>query len=491
MALLEMKGIKKSFFGVEVLHDVDFKLKAGEVHALIGENGAGKSTLMKVLMGEYIPESGEIYLEGEKKNIPSPSAALALGISKVHQELSPVLDMTVSDNIFLGKEKQKFGFVHEKKQEEHARELFEQLGLALEPSAYMRELSVAETQMVEIAKAVSFNCKVLILDEPTTAITNVEIEKLFEIIRLLKRRGVGIIYISHKLEELYEISDSITVLRDGNFILSDKIENIPKQKLIRAMVGREITDLFPKVRTEIGDVLLEAREISRKGEFSDISFSLHRGEILGLSGLMGAGRTEICLALFGVNRLDAGHVIVEGKEVLIKRPSDAIRQKLALITEDRKQQGLNLIGTVQDNILSVIQRKITKFGFIKKKESRILAEEMVKRLHIKVYSPNQLVSNLSGGNQQKVVIAKWNLSEPDILIFDEPTRGVDIGAKAEIYKLISEFASQGKAVIMVSSEMPEIIGMCDRVLVLHEGRLTGELMRDEMTQEGIMNLATG
>ena len=490
MELLEMKNIRKSFFGVEVLHGVDFKLKAGQVHALIGENGAGKSTLMKVLMGEYIPDGGEVFLGGKQVNILSPSMALSLGINKVHQELSPVLDMTVTDNIFLGKEKSRKGFVRKKEQEKEAGEIFARLGLSLDPSAYMRDLSVAETQMVEIAKAVSFNCKILILDEPTAAITNLEVEKLYEIIRLLKKRGVGIIYISHKLEELYEIADSVTVLRDGNFIMSDSMLAVPRQKLIHAMVGREIKDLFPERRANPGDVILEARHISRKKEFQDVSFSLRRGEVLGLSGLMGAGRTEICMALFGASRLDGGQIMLYGREASIRKPKDAIRQKIALITEDRKLQGLNLIGTVQDNILSVVQKRISTLGFVRKKESERLALDMVSRLQIKVHSLRQHISNLSGGNQQKVVIAKWSLSEPEIIIFDEPTRGVDIGAKAEIYKLMNEFAEQGKAVIMVSSEMPEIIGMCDRVLVLHEGKLKGELLKSEMTQENIMNLAT-
>lgn len=487
--LLQMKNICKSFFHVEVLHHVDFDLRAGEIHALIGENGAGKSTLMKVLMGEYAPDEGEILLEDQVHIIPNPSVALSLGISKVHQELSPVRDMTVADNIFLGREIKKAGFVESRKQIKKTKELFANLGLSIDPNKLMRELSVAETQMVEIAKAVSFNCKILILDEPTTAITSVEIVKLFEIVRLLREKGVGIVYISHKLEELYEISDRITVLRDGSKILTDDIKNVPHDKLIHAMVGREITDMFPKINVEIGQKVMEVRHISRKKEFEDISFDLHAGEVLGLAGLMGAGRTEVCRALFGASRLDSGEVRINGEKVSFRNPRQAIQHKMAMITEDRKLQGLNLIGSVEDNMVSVIQRQNTKFGFVRERALRKKAEAMKEKLHIKVHSLSQKVSGLSGGNQQKVVIAKWGLTEPEIIIFDEPTRGIDVGAKTEIYKLIGEFASQGKAVLMVSSEMPEILGLCDRVLVLHEGKLTGSLTREEMTQEKIMTLA--
>ncbi|MBC8536912.1 sugar ABC transporter ATP-binding protein [Feifania hominis] len=491
MSLLTLNRMKKSFFGVEVLHSVDFTLEAGEVHALIGENGAGKSTLMKLLMGEYRPDGGEIVLDGTPVKIGSPAEALRHGIAKVHQELSPILDMSVADNLFLGRESKRFGLVREGDQLRRARELFEKLGLTLDPRRLMRELSVAETQMVEIAKAVSYDSRVLILDEPTSAITHVEVEKLFSMIRLLKSRGVGIIYISHKLEELYEISDRITVLRDGSHVLTDDTKSLPKPKLINAMVGRELTELYPRTKNEVGTPLLEVRELTRAGEFRNVSFTLRRGEIVGLAGLMGSGRTEICMALFGAARPDAGEILLDGRPVRLRRPADAISKGIALISEDRKREGLNLQGSVADNILGVVQRRYARAGFLDGRRSRGAVQQMVEEFRIKVHEVGQSVSNLSGGNQQKVVVAKWKLTQPDILIFDEPTRGVDVGAKAEIYRIINGFAQQGKAVLMVSSEMPEIIGMCDRVLVLHAGRLTGELTGERITQQEIMKLASG
>lgn len=489
MELLKMKSIRKAFFGVEVLHDVDFELRKGEVHALIGENGAGKSTLMKVLMGEHPAEKGEVYINGKAMKFSSPSDALKNGVAKVHQELSPILDMSVSDNIFLGREIKRLFFVNQKEQNRRTKELFDSLGLDINPSLLMKELSVAETQMVEIAKAVSFDSQILIFDEPTSAITNVEVDKLFEIIRKLTEKGVGVIYISHKLDELYEIADRITVLRDGSMVLTSDIENLNKQQLINAMVGRELTELYPRTVNEIGEPLLSVEGLCKKGQFSDISFHVNRGEILGLAGLMGSGRTEVCMAIFGATRADKGTVSVDGRRVSIKKPINAIQLKMALITEDRKLEGLNLTSSVEENILGVMQRRLAKCGFILRRKSRANAQSMIGKFNIKIHSLSQLVSNLSGGNQQKVVIAKWSLTEPDIFIFDEPTRGVDVGAKAEIYKIINELASQGKAILMVSSEMPEVIGMCDRVLVMRNGRLAGELPGGQITQENIMKLA--
>jgi len=491
MTLLEMKGMRKSFYNVEVLHGVDFNLHRGEVHALIGENGAGKSTLMKLLMGEYVPDGGEIRIDGEPVRFSSPADALRRGVSKVHQELSPIRDMTVAENLFLGRESNRWGFVKGKNQEARARTLFDKLSLAIDPGLPMRKLSVSQTQMVEIAKAVSFESKILILDEPTSAITSIEVERLYSTIRLLREQGVGIIYISHKLEELYEISDRITVLRDGSFVCTNKTESLPRQRLIHAMVGRELTDLYPKTDNRIGEPVMRVEGYTQKGRFRNVSFTLHSGEILGLAGLMGSGRTELCMALFGAERVDSGTMWLGDKAVRIRWPSDAINRKIALIPEDRKHQGLNLQASVQDNMIAVVQRRYSKYGFLRFKKAKRSTEDMVDKLQIKVHSTAQPVTNLSGGNQQKVVVGKWRLTDPDIIIFDEPTRGVDVGAKAEIYKIINDFAHQGKAVLMVSSEMPELIGMCDRVLVLRQGIIAGELSGEEIQQHKIMELATG
>ena len=484
-----MSSIRKAFFGVEVLHGVDFELKEGEVHALVGENGAGKSTLMKILMGEFLPDCGEIALNGTIMSFKTPRDALNNGISKVHQELSPILDMTVAENIFLGREPNKAGFVLTKKLIDQTTEAALELGLQIDPKKLMRQLSVAETQMVEIMKAVSYGSRILILDEPTSAIALAEAQKLMEIIEVLRKRGVGIIYISHKLDEVFQIADRLTILRDGNFVKCADIEDIQKHELINLMVGRELTDLFPRTENKRGEALLAVKNLSRKNEFEDISFDVHRGEILGLSGLMGSGRTELCMTIFGAKKPDCGRVLISGAEVRIKNPSDAIKNRIALVSEDRKQEGLNLKASVEDNLLSVVQSRYARYGFVRRAICDSYAENMISMFQIKVHSKKQMVSNLSGGNQQKVVIAKWRLTDPEIIIIDEPTRGIDVGAEAEIYRIINEFAQQGKAILMVSSEMPELIGMCDRVLVMRKGKIAGELTKDQITQEEIMRLS--
>ncbi len=489
--LLDMQNISKSFGTNRVLQNVRFDLNSGEVHALIGENGAGKSTLMKILMGIYTADSGNIKIFGKDTVFSGPSQALNAGVAMIHQELNPILDMSVAENIFMGKEKRKGVFADKKGQEKEAAKYLEMLGVHISPSKLMRTLDVSQMQMVEIAKTLSYGARIIIMDEPTSAITDSEVERLFQNIEKLKRQGIGIIYISHKMDELFKIADRITVLRDGQYVLTSGINDITPQQLIRSMVGREINEIYPEHKSSAGQVLLSVRHAGRKGEFKDISFDLHSGEKLGIAGLMGAGRTELVMALFGATKLNEGEVEVEGKPVELKSPADAIRHRIALVTEDRKFYGLNLMASVEDNIVSVIEKKISRGGFYNKRKGKRCAEEMINKLNIKVTSPKQLTGNLSGGNQQKVVLAKWLLNDPDIIIFDEPTRGIDVGAKAEIYKIIEDLACDGKGIIVISSEMPELIGLSHRMIVLHEGEMTGTLERDELIQENIMTLASG
>ena len=489
--LLDMQNISKSFGTNRVLQNVHFDLNNGEVHALIGENGAGKSTLMKILMGIYTADSGNIKIHGRETAFSGPSQALNAGVAMIHQELNPILDMSVAENIFMGKEKRKGVFTDKKGQEKEAAKYLEMLGVHISPSKLMRTLDVSQMQMVEIAKTLSYGAKIIIMDEPTSAITDSEVERLFQNIEKLKKQGIGIIYISHKMDELFKIADRITVLRDGQYVLTSSINDITPQQLIRSMVGREISEIYPEHKSTAGKVLLSVRHAGRKGEFNDISFDLHSGEKLGIAGLMGAGRTELVMALFGATRLTEGEIVVEGEKVDLKSPADAIRHRIALVTEDRKFYGLNLMASVEDNIISMIEKKISSCGFYNKRKGKRYAEEMINKLNIKVTSPKQLTKNLSGGNQQKVVLAKWLLNDPDIIIFDEPTRGIDVGAKAEIYKIIEDLACEGKGIIVISSEMPELIGLSHRMIVLHEGEMTGTLERNELIQENIMTLASG
>lgn len=488
--ILRMKGVVKSFSGVEVLHGVDLSLNEGEVLALVGENGAGKSTLMKILMGIEQPDSGEIFLNGVKTIIPGPAHALALGIAMIHQELNPVPEMTVAENIFLGREVNRFGFVSRREQERLTEAWLQKLRLRIPPATRMRDLSISQTQMVEIAKALSLNSKILIMDEPTSAITQQEVNDLFHIITMLRDEGIGIIYISHKLDELFQISDRVQVLRDGNVINVTPTKETSRRAMVRDMVGRELSTIYPTCDSQLGEVLLEVRDLTRYGEFESVSFSLRAGEKLGIAGLMGAGRTELVSTIFGERQPDRGEIHVKDKVFAPRHPNDAIRQKIALVPEDRKLMGLNLIMTVGDNITMCVDRRESRFGLLNIKKNKEMVEEMVGSLAIKVHSYSQNVENLSGGNQQKVVLAKWLLTNPDILLFDEPTRGIDVGAKAEIFELINSLVMQQKAVIMISSEMPELVGMSTRVLVMCEGRLSGELSGADITQENIMALAS-
>lgn len=486
---LEMKKISKWFPGVQALHNVDFNLREGEVHVLMGENGAGKSTLMKILGGIHRPDKGEILLNGKPISLSSPAEAMRYRISMIHQELSPIPEMTIAENIFIGREPSLIpglGFLDRKKMNAKARELLKFLGLSFDPKWVMKDLSVGQTQMVEFVKAVSYDAKIIIMDEPTSAITEREVDHLFSVIDIFKKKGVGIIYISHKMEEIFKIADRITVLRDGELIETREAGEISVDEIIKLMVGREIKNIFPKEETKKGETVLEVKNLTQSGKFENISFSLQRGEILGIAGLMGAGRSELIETIFGIRKADSGTVIIKNKSVSVTKPRDAIKAGLAIITEDRKNDGLNLKGSVKENISLVNLGRYCSFGVIRNGVETEAVKQSVKNLSIKTPSLGQRTLFLSGGNQQKTVVAKWLLTNPDVCILDEPTRGIDVGAKVEIHRLISSLAKEGKAVIMVSSELPEIIGMSDRVLVMHKGVLMGELSREELSQEKIM-----
>lgn len=493
--VLELKNIYKSFPGVKVLEDVTLQVRPGEVHALMGENGAGKSTLMKILMGIYKADQGSIFLEGKETVIHGPKDAMSKGISMIHQELNTVLDMEVAENVFVGRELLKKGMEKLKivdiaRMREETGRYFREMNIDIDPRAKMRTLSVAEMQLVEIVKAISLNSKIIVMDEPTSAITEKEAAVLFAQIERLKKQGVAIIYISHKMDEIFRISDTITVLRDGQWIGTKPAKELDNDMLIKMMVGRELTDIYPKDPVEIGDVILEVKNLSRGKKVQDASFSLRKGEVLGIAGLVGAGRSELVETIFGLYPKTGGQIFLHGKEVHIKNSADAIKNKMALITEDRKQTGLNLIVSVKENIASVSIGKLSTHGIVNDKKINEVSEKYIKELKIKTPDGNAIVGNLSGGNQQKVVLAKWLLDEPDIIIFDEPTRGIDIGAKRDIYLLINNLAKEGKAVIVISSEMAEVMGICDRILVMAEGRINGEVRREEFSQEVIMGYAS-
>ncbi len=492
--ILTMEGIDKTFPGVRALDNVQFELKSGEVHALVGENGAGKSTLMKVLAGVYAKDAGRIFFMGKEVEIPSPRAAQHLGISMIHQELNLMPHLTVGQNIFIGREpRQRFGFMLDEKQtNEKAQQLFEMMHLNLDPRVKVSDLTVAKQQQVEIAKALSFNSRVLIMDEPTAALTESEIEELFRIIRQLRAEGVGIVHISHRLEELKQISDRVTVMRDGRYIDTVPTRDVTLDRIISMMVGRTIYEATPEVpETPSQEVVLEAKNLNRGRVVKNVSFNLKKGEILGFSGLVGAGRTEVARAIFGADPIDSGEIYVRGKKVKISSPSDAVMYGIGYLSEDRKRYGLTLKMDVQSNIVLAAFRKFVGFlGWVNTARTRATAERIVKALQIRTPSLQQKTQNLSGGNQQKVVVGKWLTADTDILIFDEPTRGIDVGAKSEIYRLLNDLAKQGKSIIMISSELPEILRMSHRIVVMCEGRITGELNIGEATQEKIMTYAT-
>lgn len=472
-----------------MLHGVDLILRKGTVHALMGENGAGKSTLMKVLAGIHKCDAGTVTVKGKSVDIQSPKHSQALGIAMIHQELSPVPEMTVAENIYLGREPGGRLFVDYAAMYRQTEELLESLKVHISPKEKVGSLKVADQQLVEIAKAISLNAEIIIMDEPTSAITDKEVDNLFSIIRDLKDQGKGIIYISHKMDEIFQISDDITVLRDGQYVNTWKAEEIDNNILIKNMVGRELTEIFPKSEVPISDTILEVRNFTLGNKFQDISFKVKRGEIYGIAGLVGAGRTELMHALFGLDRPDKGEIIFDGKPLNIRKPKDAIREGIAYVTEDRKQEGLVLEMSVGQNISLASMKELSRGLFINEREENSLVKDEIERLRIRLHSPRQLVKSLSGGNQQKVVLSKWMIKNPKLLILDEPTRGIDVGAKSEIYKLMCEYAARGNAIIMISSEMPEVMGMADRMLVLSNGKVGGELNRSEFAQESIMQMA--
>ena len=490
--ILEMTGISKAFSGVPALTDVSLRVHRGAVHALMGENGAGKSTLMKILLGSYTRDSGKIVFDGREVVYRNPRAALDDGIAMIHQELSTIQDLRVYENIFLGKELTvgRGLLKNDPEMKKRTAQLLESLHIDIDPNRKMRTLSVAQQQMCEIAKAISYDAKLIIMDEPTSAITDKEVEQLFATIRRLKKDGISVIYISHKMDEIFDIADELTVLRDGRFVHDCLTSEIDEDGLIRLMVGRNIDNIYPKGTHAIGDVYLKVENLSRKGDFEPVSFDVRRGEIFGLAGLMGAGRTEIVETLFGLRQKTSGKITIDGREVKINRPQDAIRAGFGLVTEDRRMTGCFLPLSIRMNTISASIRAHSKGAFVDRRKTRESTERMRQLLSIKMPSVETLISKLSGGNQQKVLIGRWMLNEPDILIFDEPTRGIDVGSKSEIHRLMSELAAQGKCIIMVSSEMPEIMGMCDRIMVMCEGTKTGVVERGDFTQETILRYAT-
>lgn len=486
--ILEMLDIVKEFPGVRALKGVQLKVRPGTVHTLMGENGAGKSTLMKCLIGIHPPTSGKIIFKGKEVRYKTTLEAMNSGISMIHQELSPVPERSVCDNVWLGREPRKGLIVDHKKMREDCIALFKRLNLDLDPDAKMGDLTVAKMQMVEIAKAVSYDSQIVIMDEPTSSLTDAEVEQLFRIIADLKAKNVAIIYISHKMDEIFQISDDITVYRDGEYIATDRAENLNVDKVIQLMVGREVTQMFPKVDCPIGETILKVENLSAGKAVKNVSFELHRGEILGMAGLVGAGRTETAEAIFGMRHITGGKIYKDGKELHIKSPEDAIENKIGLLTEDRRGNGIVGLLSVREN---TVLANLKKYGFpLNHKKMREDTDVYIKKLNTKTPSMETPIQNLSGGNQQKVLVGRWLLTNPDILIVDEPTRGIDVGAKAEIHSLITKLAGEGKAIIMISSELPEVMGMSDRIVVMHEGTMTGVIDRKDFSSELILKYAT-
>ncbi len=489
--LLEMRGITIAFPGVLALDNVNFDVRRGEVHALVGENGAGKSTLMKILSGVYVRDSGEVIFKGQPVFFTTPRQAQLAGITTIYQELNQVAQLSVTENIFLGSEIERGVLVNWPEMHRQARELLAKLHLDIDPRQPLSRLGVGQQQMVEVAKALHHRADLIIMDEPTSALSLREIEDLFAIIRQLKAQGVSIIYISHHLEETFEVSDRITVLRDGRHITTQPTRALNVDSLIRYMVGRDLSEKFPKEEVPRGREVLRVENLNQGDRLKDIHFSAYAGEVLGIAGLVGAGRTELVRAVFGADPIDSGQFYIDGKPVTIRSPRDAIRYGIGLLTEDRKQQGLVLKMSTRENITMTVLKRLTRGLFTSRRRETALAQQYIDSLAIKASSQNQLVINLSGGTQQKVVLSKWMATEPRVLVFDEPTRGIDVGAKVEIYKLINQLARQGVAILMVSSELPEILGMSDRIMVIREGRIRGFLNRAEATEEKIMEYATG
>ena len=489
---IEMRGIDKLFGSNQVLKQAGFTLESGEVHALMGENGAGKSTLMKILTGVYTKDAGTVLVDGKEVNYKNPQEAEKAGIVFIYQELNVMFDLTVEENLFMGKEIHgKFGICDKKAMQKKAQEALNILGVNISPKTVMAELSVGQQQMVEICKALMADAKVIIMDEPTAALTQSETVALFKVIESLRKKGVSMVYISHRMEEIFELCDRITVLRDGSYI---GVKNIPEtnmNEIVKMMIGREIGERYPSRNVKIGKEVLKVKELTRKGTFHDVNFSVRAGEVLGVSGLMGAGRTEIMQAIFGNLSYESGTIEIDGKEVKISNPRQAMGHGIGFITEDRKTEGLMLDKSIRENISLCNLRRISKSSVISREAEKNMVAEAIKDLHIKCFGSYHECNNLSGGNQQKVVLAKWILTNPKILILDEPTRGVDIGAKKEIYSIINKLAAQGVAIIMVSSELPEVLGMSDNIMVVREGEVRGIISYEEANQERVMTLATG
>jgi rhamnose transport system ATP-binding protein len=491
-AVAELRGVEKSFGGVQALRGVDLALMPGEVHSLVGENGAGKSTLVRVLGGVHQPDQGSVVVGGEEVNLHGPRDARARGIAVIHQEPALFPDLDVAENVFMGRQPlDRSRGIAWKRMYREVGELMGQLGVALDPRAPVQGLSVADQQLVEIAKALSMDARIVVMDEPTAALSSRETEQLFRIIRDLRLRGVAVLFISHRLEEVFALSDTVTVLRDGGHVITASAAELDTTALIRHMVGRELTDLFPKEDAEIGAPVLEVRGLAREGVFRDVSFSLRRGEILGLAGLVGAGRSEVARAIFGIDPLDGGEILRDGRPAKIRTPHQAMKAGLAFVPEDRQHQGLVLEMAIADNATLPLVRRLTRFGLVDRKRERRLADDFTRRLQVKAAGLSQPARALSGGNQQKVVLAKWLATDPQVLILDEPTRGIDIGTKAEVHRIVSRLAADGMAILLISSELPEVLGMADRILVMREGRITGEFAADDADQEAIMRAATG
>lgn len=489
--ILEFQGISKSFVGVQALKEVSFGVKKGEVHALLGENGAGKSTLMKILSGAYSKDTGRILIDGQEVNIRHTKDSEKLGISIIYQELNLIPEMSVAENIFLERQPKKAGFLDWKKMNKDAIEVLKRIDMNISPKVLISTLSVAQRQMIEIAKAISLNARIVIMDEPTSALTEGETRKLFQVIGNLKEQGITMIYISHRMEEVFEICDSYTVMRDGTFISSGRIQDVNLDKIIEYMVGRPMSQVFPEKKNKIGDVIMQVQDLHNDKEVRGITFDLRKGEVLGFAGLVGAGRSETLKAVFGSDKKAKGTVMINGKKASIHSPKDAIHNGLGFLPEDRKGEGLVTELSVMDNVVMAKPENAMVKGFFSAKRAKELCRRYIKELMIKTPSETQTAKYLSGGNQQKVVLAKWLNCGPEIIILDEPTRGIDVNAKMEIYNMITDLAAQGKSIILISSEMQEIIGLCDRVNVMFEGKIAGVLMKEELTQEKIMHYATG
>ena len=487
--LLEMRGITKQFPGVLALNQVSLEVYPGEVLALVGENGAGKSTLMKILSGVYKKDAGEILIDGAPVEITGPLHSRNLGINIIYQELNVLNNMNIAENIFVGREKKKNGFVDKKLQHDEARKLLSRVGLDMDTHTKTGKLSTAQKQMVEVAKALSYNARMIIMDEPTSSLTDKETDMLLNIIRALRESGVAIVFISHRMNEIFEIADRIAVMRDGQMVQCVDAASATEQSIIAAMVGRDVNNLFAKEPAPIGDIALEVKNLSTKDFLKDISFNVRSGEIVGFAGLVGAGRSEVMRAVFGIDPRQSGEIFVKGKPVDIRTTVDALRAGLGFVPEDRKEQGLILKMSVLHNTSIAALKSVADGWFLNRGKERSLASEYVQKLRVKTPSNEQKVMNLSGGNQQKVVIAKWMATHPAVLILDAPTRGIDVGAKKENHLLMSELVRKGVAIIMISSELPEILGMSDRIYVMHDGRIKGEIARSDATQESIMKMA--